>query len=86
MADTQEIRSGPQGGAARLVREDGRPVAEVTRGPGDQRRGTRQPVNADKRRRGGSNGALSEDERAELAPAVHGAAGQNQEEGIGPQQ
>jgi transposase len=54
-------------GAARLVRETGKPTAQVARGPGDQRGHPGQLGNADERRRSDGSGALSEDERAELA-------------------
>jgi len=54
-------------GAVRLVRETGRPVAEVARDLGINEGTLGNWVNADKRRRGDGNGALSEDERAELA-------------------
>ena len=54
-------------GAVRLVRETGRPVAEVARDLGINEGTLGNWVNADKRRRGEGNGALSEDERAELA-------------------
>ena len=53
-------------GAVRLVRETGRPVAEVARDLGINAGTLGNWVNADARRRG-SDGALSEDERAELA-------------------
>jgi transposase len=54
-------------GAVRLVRETGRPVAEVARDLGINEGTLGNWVNADRRRRGDGNGALSEDERAELA-------------------
>ena len=54
-------------GAVRLVRETGRPIAEVARDLGVNEGTLGNWVNADRRRRGDGNGALSEDERAELA-------------------
>jgi transposase len=54
-------------GAVRLVRETGRPVAEVARDLGVNEGTLGNWVNADKRRRGEADGALGEDERAELA-------------------
>jgi transposase len=54
-------------GAVRLVRETGRPIAQVARDLGINEGTLGNWVNADKRRRGDGNGALSEDERAELA-------------------
>jgi len=54
-------------GAVRLVRETGKPIAQVARDLGINEGTLGNWVNADKRRRGGSDGALSEDERAELA-------------------
>jgi transposase len=53
-------------GAVRLVRETGKPIAQVARDLGVNEGTLGNWVNADKRRRGG-DGALSEDERAELA-------------------
>ena len=53
-------------GAVRLVRETGKPIAQVARDLGINEGTLGNWVNADKRRRGG-NGALGEDERAELA-------------------
>jgi transposase len=53
-------------GAVRLVRETGKPIAQVARDLiNDGTLGNW--VNADRRRRGDGTGALSEDERAELA-------------------
>ena len=52
-------------GAVRLVRETGRPVAQVAKDLGINEGTLGNWVNADKRRRG-SDGVLSEDERAEL--------------------
>jgi transposase len=55
-------------GAVRLVRETGKPVAQVARDLGINEGTLGNWVNADKRRRGqGDDGALGEDERAELA-------------------
>jgi transposase len=54
-------------GAVRLVRETGKPVAQVPRDLGVCEGTLGNWVNADKRRRGEGNGALDEDERAELA-------------------
>ena len=54
-------------GAVRLVRETGKPVAQVARDLGINEGTLGNWVNADKRRRGEADGALSEDERAELA-------------------
>jgi transposase len=54
-------------GAVRLVRETGKPIAQVARDLGINAGTLGNWVNADWRRRGGGNGALSEDERAELA-------------------
>jgi transposase len=53
-------------GAVRLVRETGKPVAQVARDRGVNAGPLGNWVNADQRRRG-SDGVLSEDERAELA-------------------
>jgi len=54
-------------GAVRLVRETGRPVAQVAKDLGINEGTLGNWVNADKRRRGEADGALGEDERAELA-------------------
>src|SRR6266498_3455859 len=54
-------------GAVRLVRETGKPIAEVARDLGIKEGTLGNWVNADKRRRGEGDGALGEDERAELA-------------------
>jgi transposase len=51
-------------GAVRLVRETGKPIAQVARELGINDGTLGNWVSADRRRRG--NGALSEDERAEL--------------------
>jgi len=53
-------------GAVRLVRETGKPIAQIARDLGLSAGTSGNWVNADARRRGG-DGALSEDERAELA-------------------
>src|SRR5215475_8206803 len=53
-------------GAVRLVRETGKPIAQVARDLGVNEGTLGNWVNADKRRRGEADGALSEDERAEL--------------------
>src|SRR4029450_10216798 len=60
-------------GAVRLVRETGKPIAQVARDLGINEGTLGNWVNADKRRRGEADGALSEDERAELALAAEGA-------------
>ena len=54
-------------GAVRLVRETGKPIAQVARDLGMNEGTLGNWVNADRRRRGEGDGALSEDERAELA-------------------
>jgi transposase len=53
-------------GAVRLVRETGKPIAEVARDLGVNAGTLGNRVNADKRRRGDGTGALDEDEQAEL--------------------
>src|SRR6201995_2574683 len=53
-------------GAVRLVRETGKPVAQVARDLGGNEGTLGNWVNADRRRRDGGDGQLSEDERAEL--------------------
>lgn len=53
-------------GAVRLVRETGKPIAEVARGLGVNEGTLGNWVNADRRRRDGGGGGLSEGERAEL--------------------
>ena len=53
-------------GAMRLVRETGRPIAEVARDLGINPGTLGNWVNADRRRRDGGDGQLTEDERAEL--------------------
>src|SRR5262249_46837234 len=54
-------------GAVRLVRETGKPIAQVARDLGINEGTLGNWVNADQRRRDGGDGVLSEDERAELA-------------------
>jgi transposase len=54
-------------GAVRLVRETGKPIAQVARDLGINAGTLGNWVNADKRRRGDGTGVLDEDERAELA-------------------
>jgi transposase len=54
-------------GAVRLVRETGKPIAQVARDLGINEGTLGNWVNADKRRRGEGDGALSETERQELA-------------------
>src|SRR5215472_147453 len=54
-------------GAVRLVRETGKPIARVARDLGVNEGTLGNWVNAERRRRDGSGGELSEDERAELA-------------------
>ena len=54
-------------GAVRLVRETGRPIAQVAKDLGINEGTLGNWVNADRRRRGDGDGALGEDERAELA-------------------
>jgi transposase len=54
-------------GAVRLVRETGKPIAEVARDLGVNEGTLGNGVNADRRCRGEGDGALGEDERAELA-------------------
>ena len=54
-------------GPVRLVRETGKPIAQVARDLGINEGTLGNWVNADKRRRGEADGALSEDERVELA-------------------
>jgi transposase len=53
-------------GAVRLVRETGMPIAQVARDLGINEGTLGNWVSADRRRRGGAGGALSEGERAEL--------------------
>ncbi len=59
-------RAGKEG-AVRLVRETGKPIAQVAKDLGINAGTLGNWVNADRRRRGDGSGALSEDERAELA-------------------
>jgi transposase len=54
-------------GAVRLVRETGKPIAQVARELGIHDGTLGNWVNADRRRRQKGGGAVSEDERAELA-------------------
>ena len=54
-------------GAVRLVRETGKPIAQVARDLGINPGTLGNWVNADKRRRGDGTGTLDKDERAELA-------------------
>ncbi len=54
-------------GAVRLVRETGKPIAQVARDLGINEGTLGNWVSQDRRRRGESDGALGEDERAELA-------------------
>ncbi len=53
-------------GAVRLVRETGKPIAQVARDLGINEGTLGNWVNTDRRRRDGGDGQLSEDERAEL--------------------
>ena len=55
-----------KGGAVRLVRETGKPIAQVARDLGINSGTLGNWVNADRSRQGGG-GTVSEDERAELA-------------------
>src|ERR1700680_2106860 len=54
-------------GAVRIVRETGRPVAQVARELGVSEGTLGNWVDLDRRQRGYGSGGLSEDERAELA-------------------
>ena len=54
-------------GAVRLVRETGKPIAQVARDLGINPGTLGNWVDAERRRRSEADGALSEDERAELA-------------------
>jgi transposase len=54
-------------GAVRLVRETGKPIAQVARELGIHDGTLGNWVNADRRRRESGDGVLSENERAELA-------------------
>ena len=53
-------------GAARLVRETGKPIAQVARDLGINEGTLGNWVERDRRRRDGGDGQLTEDERAEL--------------------
>ena len=53
-------------GAVRLVRETGKPIAQVARDLGINEGTLGNWISADRRRRDGGGGVLSEDERAEL--------------------
>ena len=53
-------------GAVRLVRETGKPIAQVARELGIHDATLGNWVNAERRRRGEGNSGLGEDERAEL--------------------
>jgi transposase len=53
-------------GAVRLVRETGKPVAQVAHDLGINEGTLGNWVNSDRRRRDGGDGQLTEDERAEL--------------------
>src|SRR5258708_35907831 len=66
-------------GAVRLVRETGRPIAQVAKDLGINEGTLGNWVNADRRRRGDGDGALGEDERAELARLRRGKAGRGRE-------
>src|SRR5205814_8810712 len=57
---------GFRAGGERLVRETGKPIAEVARALGVHGGTLGSWVNADRRRHGEGNGGLGEDERAEL--------------------
>jgi transposase len=59
----QEFRAG----AVRIVRETGKPIAQVARELGINEGTLGNWVGVDRRARDRGNGALSEDERAELA-------------------
>jgi transposase len=61
-------------GAVRLVRETGKPIAQVARDLGIDGGTLGNWVNVDKRRRGEGSGALGEDGRAELARLRRGNA------------
>jgi transposase len=67
MAETRrKFASDFREGAVRLVRETGKPIAQVARDLGINAGTLGNWVNADQRRRG-SDGVLAGDERAELA-------------------
>jgi len=68
MAETRrKFDSDFREGAVRLVRETGKPIAQVARDLGINAGTLGNWVNADRRRRGEADGAQSEDQRAELA-------------------
>lgn len=54
-------------GAVRLVRETGKPIAQIARDPGINEGRPGNWVNADRRRRDGGDGQLGEGERAGMA-------------------
>jgi transposase len=58
---------GKNGSSSPLVRETGKPIAQVARDLGINAGTLGNWVDADRRRREGGDGALSEGERAELA-------------------
>jgi transposase len=64
--NAQEVRWDFKEGAVRLVRETGRPIAQVAKDLGINEGTLGNWVNADRRRRGDGT-ELGEDERAELA-------------------
>src|SRR5260370_37998579 len=61
-------------GAVRLVRETGKPIAQVAKDLGIHDGTLGNWVNQDRRRRGAGDGELGEDERAELARLREGCA------------
>lgn len=65
--DAQEGRPRFQGRLGLLVREKGKPVAQVARALGIHDGTLANWINADRHRREGGQGGLSEGERAELA-------------------
>jgi len=68
MAETRrKFDQGFREGAVRLVRETGKPIAQVARELGVNEGTLGNWVNADRRRREAGGGELSADERAELA-------------------
>ena len=68
MAETRrKFDHDPRKGAALLVRETGKPIAQVARDLGINEGTLGNWVDADQRRREGGDGQLSEGERAELA-------------------
>ena len=62
-------------GAVRLVRETGKPIAQVARDLGVNEGTLGNWVALDRQRRDGEGGALSEDERAELVRLRRKCAG-----------